>query len=97
MNYLDGNYYVTNYYSTVDGLNKGRENFAYGGFSVKAGDIVYIGNIDADLHEGKLKTLDRYDNAVAYFRKKHPNLATHPIKKDLLKPAGTLLKDLYFK
>lgn len=86
----------TKYFSILDGLNPGTEHFTYGGFTVKAGEIVYLGNMDIDLNvrnnTSHITTGDDYDNAVKAFLKKHPEFSTHPIRKKFLETRGTLLK-----
>lgn len=84
----------TSYFSTVDGLNPGREDFAYGGFVVKSGEIVYLGDINVNMSDSTsnmLKVYDEFPKAEHYFRKQYPELSHYPIKKGFVKGRGTPL------
>lgn len=83
----------TTYSSTLDGLNPGDERFIYGGFSVKPGEIVYLGDLDINLRDQKqvkIGVVDNYDEAVKMFHKKHPDLASKPVNKKFFNPNGSL-------
>ncbi len=84
----------TKFCSTLEGLNPGRENFVYGGFTVNPGEIVYIGNIDLNSdttsRDGMIVVYDNYQEVVSAFYKKYPEFSKYPVKKQLFDPNGSL-------
>lgn len=85
----------TKYYTIRDGLNPGTEHFVYGGFKVKPGEIIYVGDLNFDLGKDlSITTIDNYDDATNAFLKKYPEFSGHKIKKQLLLPRGTMLTDV---
>lgn len=57
-------------------------------FTVNAGEIVYIGDIQAGQGLRKIKFNDTYDKAVAYFKSAHPEINIPIQKKPLITPAS---------
>lgn len=78
------------YETTMEGLNPGNEKFVYGGFKVDSGQIVYLGDIDFNMHTDKRNRVDvtitdNYEKAKQFLNKKYPELSSTPTKKDLLR------------
>lgn len=86
----------TEYLTTLDGLNPGTEHFVYGGFKAKPGEIIYLGDLNFDFSTNSLSitAIDNFDSAIKAFLKKYPEFSSYQIKKKLLCPRGTMLKDM---
>jgi len=75
-------------YSTSDGLNPGKENFVYGGFEVKPGEVIYLGDINFALPN--ITVTDNIDKAKLFLSKKYPELDHRILQKRLLDLNGSL-------
>jgi len=86
----------SDYYSAKDGLNPGKENFLYGGFNIKPGEVVYLGDINIDFHskEKDIFVSDNLEKAKLFLNKKYPDLSTQTITTRLLDMGGSLEKYL---
>lgn len=91
---------ISNFSNTPSGWNKKLNAPNFASFEVKSNEIVYIGNLfftftkQRNWRKGKinLEIIDDYEEAVSYFKDKHPEYKNKVVTKLLVQP-GILLNN----
>lgn len=85
------------FFSKDDGINPGTEHFLFGGFTVKPGEILYIGNINIGLEDKPeipdVQVIDNYEQGVEAFRNKYPKFSLYPVNKRLFNTKKVLTQE----
>lgn len=83
------------YFSMVPGWDPHKKVPLYASFEVKAGEVVYLGDVKIEPYRNRfdIKISDEFMSAQAFFKSEYPTITT-PVIKRLINPGISLSNDI---